>query len=88
MQVEATAGRVTDAPGRLAGEDGEFKGVLEEVVLHTSNEFYRWHTELEAARTSATEEKYQHYADTLKGHYASCQELLGKVNRLLQNSQS
>ena len=79
VQVEPTAGRGADVAGSLAQDDGDFKGALEEVILHSSNEFYRWHTELEAARISETEEKYQHYADTLKAHYVTCQALLGKV---------
>ena len=60
-----------------AGESGA--EALEDVVLHTSNQFYRWHTELEAARTSETEEKYRQYAATLTGHLQACDDLIGKV---------
>ncbi len=65
-----------------SGEEREGTGsgtALEEVVLQNSNQFYRWHTELEAARTLETEEKYRRYADTLCGHLASCDRLLEKV---------
>ena len=68
---------------RLSSEDKEAKGTvtaLEEVVLQNSNQLYRWHTELEAARTLETEEKYRRYADTLSGHLASCDGLLEKVS--------
>ena len=54
-------------------------GALEEVVLQNSSQFYRWHTELEAARTLETEQKYRNYADALKGHLTSCDDLLEKV---------
>jgi len=66
----------------LSAEDKDAKGsgtALEEVVLQNSNQFYRWHTELEAARTLETEEKYRRYADTLSGHLFSCDALLNKV---------
>ncbi|EIE20882.1 Sec34-domain-containing protein [Coccomyxa subellipsoidea C-169] len=57
---------------------------LEEVVLQNSSQFYRWHTELEAARTLETEQKYRNYADALKGHLTSCNHLLEKVDSTLQ----
>ena len=66
----------------LSTEDKQATGAvpaLEEVVLQNSNQFCRWHTELEAARTLETEEKYRRYADTLSGHLASCDALLEKV---------
>lgn len=77
------SGRDLELAGATVLEDGDFKGTLEDVILHSTNEFYRWHTDLEAARISETEEKYQHYAQTLKGHHASCQELLGKARAML-----
>ncbi|BDA42423.1 Conserved oligomeric Golgi complex subunit 3 [Coccomyxa sp. Obi] len=58
-------------------------GALEEVVLQNSSHFYRWHTELEAARTLETEQKYRNYADALKGHLTSCDDLLEKVDSTL-----
>lgn len=48
-------------------------------MLQNSSQFYRWHTELEAARTLETEQKYRNYAEALKGHLTSCDHLLEKV---------
>ena len=53
------AGKQSAVPAvSLSAEDKDAKGsgtALEEVVLQNSNQFYRWHTELEAARTLETE---------------------------------
>lgn len=43
------------------------EGPLDEAVLENSNQFYRWHSELEAAQTLETEKKYKEYAASLKG---------------------
>ena len=43
------------------------EGPLDEAVLENSNQFYRWHSELEAAQTLETEEKYKEYAASLRG---------------------
>ncbi len=55
------------------------RGALEDAVLQSSTQFYRWNSELEAARTTETEEKYRQYAATLKGHLQTCAGLLQKV---------
>jgi hypothetical protein len=34
-----------------------YSGTLEDAVLQNSNQFHKWHTELEAACASETEEK-------------------------------
>ncbi len=71
------------AVSSVSAEDKEATGsatALEEVILQNSNQFCRWHTELEAARTLETEEKYRRYADTLSGHLASCDALLETVS--------
>ena len=52
---------------------------FEDAVLHNSTDFYKWHSELEATRTSETEEKFRRYAATLQGYLDACNELLGKV---------
>lgn len=52
---------------------------FEDAVLHNSADFYKWHSELEATRTSETEEKFRRYAATLQGYLDACNELLGKV---------
>ena len=56
------------------------RGSLEEKVLENSNQFYRWHSELEAARTLETEEKYQQYAKSLRGHLQALEGLQDKVS--------
>jgi len=48
-------------------------------VLQNSAQFHKWHSELEATRTSETEEKFRRYAGTLQGYLDACNELLGKV---------
>lgn len=62
--------------------DAEFAASLEDLVLQNSSQFHRWHTELEAARTSETEQKYRRYAEMLHGHVQSCDHLLEKVWRM------
>lgn len=54
-------------------------GSLEDAVLHNANQFHKWHTELEAACASETEEKYRQYAQLLQGHLASCDKLQDQV---------
>lgn len=54
-------------------------GTLEEAVLHNTNQFQRWHSELEAACASEMEEKYKRYADLLNSHLKSCEGILGQV---------
>ncbi len=56
---------------------------IEDVVLHSTNQFYKWHSELEAAFASETEEKYKQYAAELQGRLDSCAEILGKASCLL-----
>ncbi|DBB10820.1 hypothetical protein WJX82_004700 [Trebouxia sp. C0006] len=56
---------------------------IEDVVLHSTNQFYKWHSELEAAFASETEEKYKQYAAELQGRLDSCAEILGKVDAVL-----
>jgi len=53
---------------------------IEDVVLHSTNQFYKWHSELEAAFASETEEKYKQYAAELQGRLDSCAEILGKAS--------
>lgn len=52
---------------------------LEDTVLHSTNQFYKWHSELEAAFASETEEKYKQYAAELQGRLDTCADILGKV---------
>lgn len=52
---------------------------FEDVVLQNSSDFYRWLGELEAARSSETEEKFRRYGDALQAHLDTCDGLLAKV---------
>ncbi len=40
----------------------------------------RWRSELEAARTLETEEKYRQYAGILSGHLQACEAILSQVS--------
>lgn len=53
---------------------------LEETVLHSTNQFYKWHSELEAAFASETEEKYKQYAAELAGRLDTCAGILDKAS--------
>lgn len=56
---------------------------LEDTVLHNTNQFYKWHAELEAAFTSETEEKYRQYAAELQGRVQQCTEIHDKAGTSL-----
>jgi hypothetical protein len=75
VSEEPTAA-VTAAPG-ASGDS--FVGSLEEAVLHNANQFHKWHTELEAACASETEEKYKQYAQLLRNHLGACDALQEQV---------
>lgn len=76
---------VSDAPeASSSNRDGTSAAVqeeLEDVVLHSTNQFYKWHSELEAAFASETEEKYKQYAAELQGRLDTCADILGKASR-------
>ncbi|GLC45161.1 hypothetical protein PLESTB_000428800 [Pleodorina starrii] len=61
-----------------------YVGTLEEAVLHNTSQFHKWHSELEAACASETEEKYKRYADLLSSHVTSCEHILAKVDLTLE----
>lgn len=52
---------------------------LDDAVLHNTNQFHKWHTELEAACALEQEEKYKRYADLLNSHLKTCESILVKV---------
>ncbi len=66
------------AGGEKKGEAG-FVGTLEDAVLRNTNQFHKWHSELEAACASEMEEKYKRYADLLNSHLSSSESILGQV---------
>lgn len=62
----------------LPGDDGE-DFVLEDAMLHNTNQFYKWISELEAARTSESERKYETYASILRGHLEASSHVEDRV---------
>ena len=56
-----------------------YVGTLEDAILHNTSQFHKWHSELEAACASETEEKYKRYADLLNSHAEACETILAKV---------
>ncbi|KAL6222121.1 hypothetical protein ACLB2K_005513 [Fragaria x ananassa] len=54
-----------------------------EAVLVSTNEFYKWFTDLESALKSETEEKYRHYVDTLMERIQICNGILQQVDDTL-----
>ena len=70
------------------GSLAEAQEQLEDVVLHSTNQFYKWPSELEAAFASETEEKYRQYAADLQGRLSNCAEILSKVCSLFTQSSS
>lgn len=63
----------------------EDSGKIEiETVLVNTNQFYKWFTDLEAAMKSETEEKYQHYVNTLTERIQTCDSILHQVDETLE----
>ncbi len=77
----ASSTGVTGAAGAAgsAGRRDSYAGTLEDAVLQNTNQFYKWHTELESACASETEQKYKQYADLLNGHLMACEGIQLKV---------
>ncbi|XP_019443675.1 PREDICTED: conserved oligomeric Golgi complex subunit 3 [Lupinus angustifolius] len=57
-------------------------GAIETVMVNT-NQFYTWFTDLESAMKSETEEKYQHYVNTLTERIQTCDDILQQVDDTL-----
>eukprot|EP00955_Chlamydomonas_euryale_P073790 361840-Chlamydomonas_euryale.AAC.15 len=72
-----------DVSGAHAKGD-KFQGTLEDAVLRNTNQFHKWHSELEAACALEMEEKYKRYADLLNSHWSSCDAILNQVGWHLQ----
>jgi hypothetical protein len=70
----------TVAQGKATGsqEDG-YDGNLDDAVLQNANQFHKWHSELEAACATETEQKYQQYAQLLISHLQACESIQKKV---------
>ncbi|XP_022750025.1 conserved oligomeric Golgi complex subunit 3-like isoform X3 [Durio zibethinus] len=54
-----------------------------EAILVNTNQFYKWFTDLELAMRSETEEKYQHYVNTLTDQIRTCDDILRQVDETL-----
>lgn len=65
-----------DTKGRRAGPRLD-------VVLNNSSEFYKWYSELEAARASEAEEKYERHAKALERRAEICHGLLQTIEDVL-----
>lgn len=78
MQL-AEEGPAPDASGSNRDTSAAAQEELEDVVLHSTNQFYKWHSELEAAFATETEEKYRQYATELQGRLNTCADILGKA---------
>lgn len=63
----------------MQGKNDSYEGTLEDAVLRNTNQFHKWHAELDAACALEMEEKYKRYADLLNSHLASCEGILGQV---------
>ncbi|KAL3625255.1 Golgi transport complex subunit 3 [Castilleja foliolosa] len=61
----------------------EDSGAIEAVLVNT-NQFYNWFIDLEAAMKSETEEKYQHYVQTLTERIQTCDTILNQVDETLE----
>ncbi|KAK8973178.1 hypothetical protein V6N11_049525 [Hibiscus sabdariffa] len=57
-------------------------GAIEAILVNT-NQFYKWFTDLESAMRSETEEKYQHYVNTLTDRIQTCDDILRQVDETL-----
>ncbi|KAG8491375.1 hypothetical protein CXB51_014576 [Gossypium anomalum] len=56
-----------------------------EAILVNTNQFYKWFTDLESAMRSETEEKYQHYVNTLTDRIQTCDDILRQVDETLDH---
>lgn len=71
------------SPSSTDGTESSFAGTsFEDVVLQNSSDFYRWLSELEAARSSETEEKFRRYGTALERHLATADGLLATVKEV------
>ncbi|KAF5726117.1 Sec34-like family protein isoform 1 [Tripterygium wilfordii] len=66
-----------------AKENGFAESEAIEAVLVNTNEFYKWFTDLESAMKSETEEKYQHYVNSLTERIETCDNILSQVDETL-----
>ena len=51
-------------------------------LSQNASDFYRWLSELEAARSRETEGKFRRYGAALQAHLAACDDLLATVQKV------
>ncbi|MED6147601.1 Golgi transport complex subunit 3 [Stylosanthes scabra] len=75
---------VQDTALTVKTKDSSFddNGAIQTVMVNT-NQFYKWFTDLESAMKSETEEKYQHYVNTLTERIQTCDDILQQVDDTL-----
>ncbi|XP_072071429.1 conserved oligomeric Golgi complex subunit 3 isoform X1 [Arachis hypogaea] len=75
---------VQDTALTVKTKDSSFddNGAVQTVMVNT-NQFYKWFTDLESAMKSETEEKYQHYVNTLTERIQTCDDILQQVDDTL-----
>ncbi|PPS17800.1 hypothetical protein GOBAR_AA02823 [Gossypium barbadense] len=78
LAQERTSGQ--DIGLSVSTKDDNFRDseAIDEILVN-SNQFYKWFTDLESALRSETEEKYQHYVDTLVDRIQTCDDILRQV---------
>ncbi|GJP83624.1 hypothetical protein CLOP_g13752 [Closterium sp. NIES-67] len=63
------------------GEEGEEDSDV--LLLVNSHQFYKWHSDLETAMKSETEEKYRQYVCVLETHLQTCDHILMQLDGTL-----
>ncbi|TYJ02327.1 hypothetical protein E1A91_A13G220500v1 [Gossypium mustelinum] len=82
LAQERTSGQ--DKGLSVSTKDDNFRDseAIDEILVN-SNQFYKWFTDLESALRSETEEKYQHYVDTVVDRIQTCDDILRQVDETL-----
>ncbi|CAI6000927.1 unnamed protein product [Closterium sp. NIES-65] len=75
------AGAVGGEGGADDGEEGEEESDM--LLLVNSHQFYKWHSDLETAMKSETEEKYRQYVCVLETHLQTCDHILIQLDSTL-----
>ncbi|CAI5498530.1 unnamed protein product, partial [Closterium sp. Naga37s-1] len=75
------AGAVGGEGGADDGEEGEEESDM--LLLVNSHQFYKWHSDLETAMKSETEEKYRQYVCVLETHLQTCDHILMQLDSTL-----
>ncbi|GMJ07578.1 Conserved Oligomeric Golgi Complex 3 [Hibiscus trionum] len=82
LAQERTSGQDTGLSVSTKANNFGDSGAIEAILVNT-NLFYKWFTDLESAMRSETEEKYQHYVNTLTDRIQTCDDILQQVDETL-----